>query len=47
MGETKTALVVGMTGVGKSTFLNSLTNYILGVEADDSFRYLIVDDFKC
>jgi dephospho-CoA kinase len=44
-GKTKTALVVGMTGVGKSTFLNALSNYIMGVEAEDPFRYLIVDDF--
>lgn len=35
-----------MTGVGKSTFLNSLVNCIMGVEADDPFRYVIVDDFK-
>jgi ribosome biogenesis GTPase A len=45
-GDIKTALIVGMTGVGKSTFLNSLVNCIMGVEADDPFRYVIVDDFK-
>ena len=43
-GETKTALVVGMTGVGKSTFLNSMVNKMMNVEADDPFRYIIVDD---
>lgn len=35
-----------MTGVGKSTFLNALANCIMEVEADDPFRYVIVDDFK-
>jgi hypothetical protein len=34
-----------MTGVGKSTYLNSLVNCIMGVEADDPFRYVIIDDF--
>ena len=43
-GKTKTALVVGMTGVGKSTFLNSMVNRMMNVEADDPFRYIIVDD---
>ena len=33
-----------MTGVGKSTFLNSMVNRMMNVEADDPFRYIIVDD---
>jgi len=38
-------MIVGMTGVGKSTFLNSLVNCMMEVEEDDPFRYLIIDDF--
>ena len=37
-------LVVGMTGVGKSTFLNSLVNELAGVQMTDNFRYIIIDD---
>jgi predicted GTPase len=37
---------VGTTGVGKSTYLNSLANCIMEVKADDPFRYVIVDDFQ-
>ena len=39
----KTALVVGTTGAGKSTFLNSLANLAFGVEIEDNFRFKIVD----
>ena len=38
----KTMVVFGETGCGKSTFLNSIANYILGVELEDNFRYLII-----
>ena len=41
--QEKTILVVGATGCGKSTFLNSLTNYAFGVEHDDDFRFKICD----
>lgn len=37
-------LVVGSTGVGKSTYLNSLVNELMGVEMNDHFRYVIVKD---
>lgn len=36
--------MVGMTGVGKSTYLNSLVNYFMGVEMNDDFRYIISQD---
>lgn len=36
--------VLGETGVGKSTQLNSLVNYLLGVQHEDDFRYEIVDE---
>jgi septin family protein len=35
-------IVFGETGCGKSTFLNSIANYILGVELEDNYRYLII-----
>ena len=40
-------MVFGETGCGKSTFLNSIANYVLGVELEDNFRYnIIVEDTK-
>jgi predicted GTPase len=41
VGE-KTVLVVGATGTGKTTFLNSMANYIHEVEEHDEFRLKIV-----
>jgi predicted GTPase len=38
----KTILVVGATGTGKTTFLNSMANYLYGVELEDKFRLKIV-----
>jgi GTPase Era involved in 16S rRNA processing len=37
-------LIVGMTGVGKSTFVNSMVNYFMGVEMEDDFRYFVSRD---
>ena len=34
----KTMMVVGATGVGKTTFLNSLSNFVYGVQENDQFR---------
>eukprot|EP01084_Bolivina_argentea_P156138 272090_1 len=40
-------MVLGRTGCGKTTTLNSMMNYLWGVEFDDKHRYkLIRDDFK-
>lgn len=37
-------LVVGPTGAGNTTFINSFINYIMGVEFYDNFRYNINDE---
>lgn len=42
--EVSTVLIVGMTGVGKSTFINSIANVLLGVEINDDFRYILIEE---
>ncbi|CAL8353584.1 unnamed protein product [Gadus morhua 'NCC'] len=37
-------MVLGETGVGKSTLANRMINYILGVTWDDTFRFKLVDE---
>ena len=37
-------LVVGATGCGKSTWINALFNYVVGVEYEDDFRFKLVTD---
>eukprot|EP01084_Bolivina_argentea_P303705 524407_1 len=45
--KNRTILVIGATGTGKTTCLNSMMNYLWGVEYDDKFRYkLIIDSRK-
>ncbi|XP_052807816.1 uncharacterized protein LOC128236757 isoform X1 [Mya arenaria] len=40
--EEKTILVIGETGSGKSTMVDGMTNYILGVNFNDPFRFRVV-----
>ena len=40
-------MVLGQTGSGKTLLLNALANYHMGVEFQDSFRYMLIkEDIK-
>ncbi|XP_062572462.1 uncharacterized protein LOC134234415 [Saccostrea cucullata] len=40
--EDKTILLVGATGSGKSTLVDGIVNYVMGVSFDDPFRFTLV-----
>jgi len=42
--ESKTILLMGATGSGKTTLINAMINYILGLEWDDPFRFLLINE---
>ena len=42
----KIVMVVGETGSGKSTLINGMLNYILGVKFEDPFRFKVIDEEK-
>ncbi|KAI9524149.1 hypothetical protein NQZ68_019412 [Dissostichus eleginoides] len=44
MTKNRTIMLFGATGSGKSTLINGLINYIVGVEWKDDFRFKLVDE---
>uniref|UniRef100_A0A7N6B5I6 AIG1-type G domain-containing protein n=1 Tax=Anabas testudineus TaxID=64144 RepID=A0A7N6B5I6_ANATE len=42
----RTIILLGATGAGKSTLINGIINYIVGVEWKDDFRFKLVDEVQ-
>lgn len=40
--EEKTIMLVGATGSGKSTLVDGIVNFVMGVSFDDPFRFTLV-----
>ncbi|XP_030218509.1 uncharacterized protein LOC115548195 [Gadus morhua] len=40
----RTVMFMGATGSGKSTLINGMINYILGIDWKDSFRFKLIDE---
>ena len=43
-GSHKVLLLVGATGSGKTTLINGIANYMYGVQWDDDFRFVLVNE---
>ena len=42
--RSKTILLMGATDSGKTTMINAMINYILGVEWQDQLRFMLIDE---
>ncbi|XP_074506012.1 uncharacterized protein LOC141776382 [Sebastes fasciatus] len=42
--QNRTIVLFGATGSGKSTLINGMINYIVGVEWEDTFRFKLIDE---